>query len=206
MVLSEVKIEFKRWETLLCENAICLSGYKDHPNACLVYMLYCLANQRKFNLAYYIAKRMASVIKSDFIMLPYAMLLTRLYRHVLTIHPYPTPNIHILVNHVMVPLTEGRANRIMIDGKRPHPQTPSESSSSPFPTQNQEENDPVEHYTLDPIIYIDQLPPIPKENLQNLSKLKGCLNALVISYPTSKRRSSKGVLKRYGCLLNGVFG
>ncbi|GJW35735.1 hypothetical protein Tco_0058655 [Tanacetum coccineum] len=141
MVLSEVKIEFKRWETLLCENAICLSGYKDHPNACLVYMLYCLANQRKFNLAYYIAKRMASVIKSDFIMLPYAMLLTRLYRHVLSIHPYLTPNIHILVDHVMVPLTEGRANRIMTDVKRPYPQNTSESSSLPSPTPNKEEND-----------------------------------------------------------------
>ncbi|GJY94898.1 hypothetical protein Tco_0511259 [Tanacetum coccineum] len=92
----------------------------------------------KFNVAYYIAKRMASVIKSDFMVLPYAMLLTRLYRHVLSIHPYPTPNIHILVDHVMVPLTEGRANRIMVDGKRPHLQTSSGSSSSPSPTPNQE--------------------------------------------------------------------
>ncbi|GJU25015.1 hypothetical protein Tco_1163636 [Tanacetum coccineum] len=161
MVLSEMKIEFKRWETILCENVICISGYKDHPNACLVYMLYCLANQRKFNLAYYIAKRMASVIKSDFMVLHYAMLLTRLYRHVLSIHPYPTPNIHILVDHVRVPLTEGRANRIMIDVKRPHPQNPLKSSSSPSPTPNKEENDLVDNYTLDPVAYINQLSPIP---------------------------------------------
>ncbi|GJZ83270.1 hypothetical protein Tco_0648443 [Tanacetum coccineum] len=161
MVPSEIKTEFKRWETILSENAICLLGIKDHPNFCLIYMLYCLANQRKFNLAYYIAKRMASVIKSDFMVLPYAMLLTCLYRHVLSIHPFPTPNIHILVDHVMVPLTEGRANKIMVDGKRPHPQTSSGSSSSPSPTPNQEENDPLDNYTLDPVVYMNLLPPIP---------------------------------------------
>ncbi|GJR85679.1 hypothetical protein Tco_0209690 [Tanacetum coccineum] len=155
-----MKIGFKIWETILSENAICLSGNKDHPNACFVYMLYCLANGRKFNLAYYIAKIMASVIKSEFMVLLYAMLITRLHKHLLTIHPFPRPNIHLLVDHVMVPLTEGRANWIMIDGKRPHPQTPLESSSSLSPTPNQEEINPVDNYTLDPITYMNQLPPI----------------------------------------------
>nr|GEV07418.1 hypothetical protein [Tanacetum cinerariifolium] len=130
----EIKTEFKRWETILSENAICLSGNKDHPNACLIYTLYCLANQRKFNLAYYIAKRMASVINGDFMVLPYANLLIHFYRHVICSHPYLTPNIHTLVDHVMVPLTEGRAYRIMIDGKWLHPETSSGSSSSPSPT------------------------------------------------------------------------
>nr|GFA52986.1 hypothetical protein [Tanacetum cinerariifolium] len=133
---------------------------KDHPNACHVYMLYCLANQREFNLAYYIAKRMASVIKREFMVLHYAMLITCLYRHVLSIHPYLTPNIYILVDHVMVPLTEGQTNRIMVDGKRPHSQTSFGSSPSPSPTPNQEENELVDNYTLDPVVYINQLPPI----------------------------------------------
>nr|GEV81732.1 hypothetical protein [Tanacetum cinerariifolium] len=121
MVLFEMKLDFKKWETIRSENAISLSGNKDHLNVCLVCILYFLANQNRFNLAYYIVKRMASVIKKNFMVLPYAMLLTCFYRHVLSIHLYPTPNIHILVDHVMVPLTEGRAQRIMIDGKRPHP-------------------------------------------------------------------------------------
>nr|GEU59753.1 hypothetical protein [Tanacetum cinerariifolium] len=156
MVLSEIKTKIKRWENILSENSICLSGNKDHPNACLVYMLYCLANQRKFNLAYYIAKRMARVIKSDFMVLPYAMLLTHLYMHVLSIHPYPTPNIDILVDHVMVPFIEGQANRIMVDGKRPHPKTSSgSSSSSPSRTLNQEENESVDNYTFDLVVYMN---------------------------------------------------
>ncbi|GJW01875.1 hypothetical protein Tco_1560731 [Tanacetum coccineum] len=69
--------------------------------------------------------------KSDVMALPYGMLLTRLYEHVCTTHPYAISDLHHLVDHVMIPLTKGRALRIKLDEKRPHPQTPSESSRSP---------------------------------------------------------------------------
>ncbi|GJW61134.1 hypothetical protein Tco_0110469 [Tanacetum coccineum] len=103
MVLSEMKTGFMKWETILSENAISLSRNKDHPNACLVYMLYCLHNQKRFNLTYYMAKRMASVIKSDLMVLSYGMLLTRLYRHAHTMEPCPTKDARYLIDHVMVP-------------------------------------------------------------------------------------------------------
>ncbi|GJT25530.1 hypothetical protein Tco_0895467 [Tanacetum coccineum] len=173
MVIFEVKLDFKKWETILSENAISLSGNKDHPNACLSYMFYCLPIQKPFNLSYYIAKRMESVTQSDFMVLPYGMLLTRLYRHVHTTHPYAISNLHNLVDHVMIPLTKGKTCKIMIDGKMPHPQTPSESSSSPSPTQNQEENDPVNNYTLDPSIYMNQLLPIPRRESPKFKQTKG---------------------------------
>ncbi|GJX05724.1 reverse transcriptase domain-containing protein [Tanacetum coccineum] len=52
-------------------------------------------------------------------------------------------------------------NRVFNVGKRPHPQTPLKSSSEPSPTPHQEQEiDPVDNYTLDPIICINQLPPI----------------------------------------------
>nr|GEZ03199.1 hypothetical protein [Tanacetum cinerariifolium] len=136
MVISEVKIDFKKWETILSENVISLSRNKDHPNACLAYMLYCLTIQRLLNLAYYISKRMESVTQSDVMVLPYGMLLTRLHRHVHTTYPYVILDLYHLVDHVMIPLTKGRALRIMPDGKRPYPQTPLESSGSPSPAQN----------------------------------------------------------------------
>nr|GEW27494.1 hypothetical protein [Tanacetum cinerariifolium] len=63
MVLAEMKLNFKKWETIISENSISLSGNKDHPNACLVYILYCLGIRKPFNLAYYMAKMMASVSK-----------------------------------------------------------------------------------------------------------------------------------------------
>nr|GEU99460.1 hypothetical protein [Tanacetum cinerariifolium] len=65
MVLSELKLDFKKWETILSENIISLTGNKDHLNACLSYMLYCLTIQKPFKLAYYITKRIESVTKSD---------------------------------------------------------------------------------------------------------------------------------------------
>ncbi|GJZ30825.1 hypothetical protein Tco_0575872 [Tanacetum coccineum] len=75
-------------EVILSENAVSLTGNKDHPNACLCYMLYCLAIEKPFNLAYYIANQMVSVTKSADMTLPYEMLLTWLFEHVRTNHPY----------------------------------------------------------------------------------------------------------------------
>ncbi|GKA70402.1 hypothetical protein Tco_0776466 [Tanacetum coccineum] len=172
MVNSEMNLDFKKWETILSENAISLLGNKDHPNAYLVCMLYCLTIQTPFNLAYYIVIRMESVIKSEFMVLPYGMLLTRIYRHVHTTHPFAISDIHYLVDHVMIPLTEGKARRIMIDRKRPHPQTPSELSS-PSHTPNQEENDLIDNYTLDLVVYIKQLPPITGGESPEFKQTKG---------------------------------
>ncbi|GKC09183.1 hypothetical protein Tco_1000793 [Tanacetum coccineum] len=52
------KTNFKKWEIILSENAISLTRNKNHPNACLCYMLYCLSTRKHFNLAYYIVNRM----------------------------------------------------------------------------------------------------------------------------------------------------
>ncbi|GJX42680.1 hypothetical protein Tco_0257670 [Tanacetum coccineum] len=145
----------------------------DHLNVFLSYMFYCLSILKSFNLAYYIAKRIESVTKSDVMALPYGMLLTRLYEHVRTTHPYAISDIRHLVDHVMLPLTEGRALWIMSEGKIPGPQTPLESSGSPSPAQNQEENDLVDNYTLDPITYINQLPPIEGGESSKFKQTKG---------------------------------
>ncbi|GJX91459.1 hypothetical protein Tco_0344785 [Tanacetum coccineum] len=140
-------------------NVISLTGNKDHLNACLCYMLYYLTIRKPFSLAYYIAKRMESVTKSDIMALPYGMLLIRLIEHVRISYPYVIMDVHYLVDHVMIPLSEKRVFRIMPKGKRPHPKTPTPTKSfespSPTPHQEEEENDPVNNYTLDPIIYID---------------------------------------------------
>nr|GFA70475.1 hypothetical protein [Tanacetum cinerariifolium] len=121
MVLSEMKLDLQSGKPFLAKIPLLL-GNKDHLNVCLVYMLYYLANQKRFNLAYYIAMRMG--------------------------------------NHVMVPLIEGCAHRFMFDGKRPHHQTTSCSSSFPSPTPTQGEVDLVDNYTFDRVGYMNQLLPI----------------------------------------------
>nr|GEV01778.1 hypothetical protein [Tanacetum cinerariifolium] len=57
MIVSKLKTEFKKWEVILSKNVVSLTRNKDHPNACLYYMLYCLATEKPFNLTYYIASR-----------------------------------------------------------------------------------------------------------------------------------------------------
>ncbi|GKC21812.1 hypothetical protein Tco_1023962 [Tanacetum coccineum] len=128
-------------------------------------MVYCLAIGKPFNLAYYIAHRMVSVTKSVDMTLQYGMLLTRLFVHVRVNHPYSFSNELYLVDHLMIPLSEKRVFRFKHEGKRPRLLTPtpsnSESSDSPSPTPHQGmENDPMNNYTLDPIPYMNQLPPI----------------------------------------------
>ncbi|GJY10253.1 hypothetical protein Tco_0378438 [Tanacetum coccineum] len=168
MILSELKTHLKKWEIILSENVISLTRNKDHPNACLCYMLYCLTIEKPFNLAYYIPHRMVSVTKSADMTLPLlGMLLTRLFEHVRVNHPYSFLNELYLVDHVMIPLSEKRIFRFKHEGKRPRLLTPtpsnSESFDSPSPTPYQGmENDPVNNFTLDPIRYINQLPPIER--------------------------------------------
>ncbi|GKE74496.1 hypothetical protein Tco_1536537, partial [Tanacetum coccineum] len=159
-IVSELKIEFKKWEVILSENAVSLTENKDHPNACLCYILYYRAIGKPFNLAYYIANRMVSVTKSADMTLPYRILLTRLFEHVHVNHPYTFSNELYLVDHVIIPLFEKRVFRFKDKGKRPRllttTPTDTESSDSPSPTPHQNvENNPVEKYTLDPIPYMN---------------------------------------------------
>nr|GEW51248.1 hypothetical protein [Tanacetum cinerariifolium] len=88
-----------RKETILSENAVSLIRNKDHPNACLCYMLYCLTIGKPFNLAYYIANRMVCVTKSADMTLPYGMLLTRLFAHVSVAHLHVFSDDLYLVDH-----------------------------------------------------------------------------------------------------------
>ncbi|GJW33394.1 hypothetical protein Tco_0053426 [Tanacetum coccineum] len=180
MELNEMKPIFKKWEVILSENVISLTGTKYHLNAYLVYMIYCLATQKPFNLAYYMGKRMVGVIKNDKMVLPYDMLLTRLYMHVSTIQPCPLTDGHFLTPHVMVPLTKGRVKRFMVDGKYlihlpPHPLHHNLNLMKIMTA--------VDNYKLDPIEYHNQLPPIlgaSKEFKQTKGKFK-CLGNLLSS-------------------------
>ncbi|GJX85309.1 hypothetical protein Tco_0336083 [Tanacetum coccineum] len=104
---------------------------------------------------------MVSVTKSDDMTLPYGMLLTGLFEHVRVAHPHAFSNDLYLLDHVMIPLSKKRVFGIMQNGKRPRllTLTPSKSSESPSSSSHQEEeNDPVNNYMIDPIPYINQLP------------------------------------------------
>nr|GEZ95680.1 hypothetical protein [Tanacetum cinerariifolium]GEZ95746.1 hypothetical protein [Tanacetum cinerariifolium] len=184
LILSKLKVNLKKWETILSENVISLIGNKDHPNAYLCYMFFSLTIRKPSNFAYYIAKRMESVTKSDIIALPYGMLLTHLFKHVHISHPFAIIDNHYLVDHVMIPLSERQVFKIMPKGKRPHLQTPSltESFESPSPTpyQEEEENEPINNYTLVLFPTSINFHTLKEESHRNSSKQRKCLSALVI--------------------------
>ncbi|GJS13400.1 hypothetical protein Tco_0407872 [Tanacetum coccineum] len=117
--------------------------------------------------------------------LPYGMLLTRLYRHVSTIQPCPLTDDHFLANHVMVHLTEGCAKRFMVDGKRPHPPTSSSSSS-----QSHNDIDSVDNFQLSPVSYHNQLPPIPRAS-KEFKQTKGMFKCLGRFFSNMTKKKKK---------------
>nr|GEU50852.1 copia protein [Tanacetum cinerariifolium] len=86
------------------ENVFCLGGNEDHVSTCLCYMLYCVANSEKFNLAYYMAKRMQWVTKQSRLILPYGILLTRLFKFIMNENPELSNESYVLYDRVMNPL------------------------------------------------------------------------------------------------------
>ncbi|GKA07719.1 hypothetical protein Tco_0686943 [Tanacetum coccineum] len=67
-------------------------------------MLYCVANSKKFNLAYYMAKRIEWVTKKARLILPYGMLLTRLFKFIFDENPELQNESYVLYDRVMNPL------------------------------------------------------------------------------------------------------
>ncbi|GJS73672.1 hypothetical protein Tco_0706513 [Tanacetum coccineum] len=78
----EIQPYMKPWVDIIGENAICLGGHRDHVSACLCHMLYCIEISTPYNLAFFILKRMEKIQNKPKELLPYGMLLTRLFKHV----------------------------------------------------------------------------------------------------------------------------
>ncbi|GKF51514.1 hypothetical protein Tco_0147981 [Tanacetum coccineum] len=68
-------------------------------------MLYCVVHSEKFNLAYFMAKRMEWVTKQKRLILPYGMLLTRLFKFVMNENQELKNESYVLYDRVMNPLT-----------------------------------------------------------------------------------------------------
>ncbi|GKF69783.1 hypothetical protein Tco_0202840, partial [Tanacetum coccineum] len=84
-----------------------------------------------YNLAFFIAKRMEFVTKKAWLILPYGMLLTRLFDHVMSENPELSNDHYVLYDHVMYPLTaqQERKTRKDYGTKRGRPSTSTSSSS-----------------------------------------------------------------------------
>ncbi|GKC42732.1 hypothetical protein Tco_1060454 [Tanacetum coccineum] len=78
-------------ELVIRENVYSAIGNKDHTQAVISLMLYCLENGQPFNLAYFIIRRMYFFRDRKDKVLPYGMILTRLFKNLkanMAEHPF----------------------------------------------------------------------------------------------------------------------
>ncbi|GJV09683.1 hypothetical protein Tco_1351224 [Tanacetum coccineum] len=132
ILTREITLIMKTWVDIIHENVVCLGGNWDHVPTCLCHMLYCIATSIKYNLSFFVAKRMEFVTKQARLILPYGMLLTRLFDHVISENPELSNDRFVLYDHVMYPLTaqQERKTRKDYGTKRGRPSTFASSSST----------------------------------------------------------------------------
>ncbi|GKB67610.1 retrovirus-related pol polyprotein from transposon TNT 1-94 [Tanacetum coccineum] len=137
ILTREIVPTLKPLEEIIWENVFCLGGNQDHVPACLCYMLYCVANSKKFNLAYYMAKRMEWVTKQARLILPYGMLLTRLFKFVMSESSELSNESYVLYDRVMNPLTAHQERKTRKDcGTRRGRHSTSSSSAFDKPSSS----------------------------------------------------------------------
>ncbi|GKC66161.1 hypothetical protein Tco_1098759, partial [Tanacetum coccineum] len=110
LYLDEICPELKGWELFFRENFFCSLGKRNKVNACTAYMLYYLTIKRKFNFTLMLIYRMEEVKNKQDGPMPFAMLLTRLYNHILQTNPQAIvpPARFTFHEHVMDPLDTSR--------------------------------------------------------------------------------------------------
>nr|GEY05859.1 hypothetical protein [Tanacetum cinerariifolium] len=81
--LDEIHPELKGWELFFRENFFCSLCKRNKVNVCTAYILYYLTIKRKFNFTMMIIYRMGEVKSKQDGPMPFSMLLTLFYNHIL---------------------------------------------------------------------------------------------------------------------------
>ncbi|GKC13594.1 hypothetical protein Tco_1010376 [Tanacetum coccineum] len=103
ILTREIQPHMKPWVDIIRENAICFGGHLDHVFACLCHMLYCIETSTPYNLAFFILKRIEKTRNKPKEFLPYGMLLTRLFKHVVSVFPELAIDHYLSHDRVMHP-------------------------------------------------------------------------------------------------------
>ncbi|GJT13692.1 hypothetical protein Tco_0860734 [Tanacetum coccineum] len=134
ILTREIQTHMKPWVEIIRENAICLGGHRDHVSACLCHMLYCIETSTPYNLAFFILKRMEKTRFKPKELLPYGMLLTRLFKHVVSVSPELAFDHYLSHDRAMHPLAPHYERKTRADRGKKRPRESNASSSST--TQN----------------------------------------------------------------------
>ena len=139
ILLKELGPHMKRWEELIRENAFGTGGHRDHLPACLAHMLYCIAIEQPYNLAYFFIKRIECARKTPKANLPYGMFLTRLYRHVIDNYEDLDSSIYEPIYATLRPLALKQTRRTRSDKGKSRRHS-FHGSSSRLDDEDEEEN------------------------------------------------------------------
>nr|GEV79551.1 pentatricopeptide repeat-containing protein [Tanacetum cinerariifolium] len=120
----------KPWVDIIRENVICLGGHKDHVSTCLCHMLYCMETSTLYNVAFFILKRTKKTQNKPKELLPYGMILTRLFKHVVSIFLELAIDYYISHDRVMHPLAPHYERKTQLDHVKKRPRKSNVSSSS----------------------------------------------------------------------------
>ncbi|GJZ14704.1 hypothetical protein Tco_0550381 [Tanacetum coccineum] len=130
VLTREIEPTRKPLEEIIQENVFCLGGNRDHVPTCLCYMLYCVVHSEKFNLVYFMAKRIEWVNKQKRSILPYDMLLTRLFKLIMNENCDLYNESYVLYDRVMNPLAAQQERKTRKDHGRRRGRHSTSSSSA----------------------------------------------------------------------------
>nr|GEU30925.1 copia protein [Tanacetum cinerariifolium] len=136
ILTRESQPHIKPWVEIIRKNAICLGGHKDHVSACLCHMLYCIESLTPYNLAFFILKQMEKTRNKPKELLPYGMLLTRLFKHVISISPELEFDHYLSHDQAMHPLAPHYERKTRSDHGKKRPRELNNSFYSSSITQN----------------------------------------------------------------------
>ncbi|GJT14575.1 hypothetical protein Tco_0861617 [Tanacetum coccineum] len=131
-------------ELVVRENVYSAIGNRDHTQAVIALMLYCLENGQPFNLAYFIIRRMYFFRDRKDKVLPYGMILTRLFKNLKeNMEEHPFDERYKLVPRKMSSLKAKQPKkhppkRARNVGKSKRPQLTTSSSTESPPLDNGE--------------------------------------------------------------------
>ncbi|GJW03383.1 hypothetical protein Tco_1562239 [Tanacetum coccineum] len=205
----------KSWVEIIRENVFCLGGHRDHVPACLCHMLYCIETSTKYNLAFFILKRMERIRNNPKVILPYGMLLTRLFNHVVSNFPELAIDRYILYDRVMHPLAPHYERKTRSDHgtKRCRDSNPSSSSTAlnhSSSSHHLDENDEESSHSSTPslpqlISSLSNVVPRVFENLPHESQSLNSYQTKIINHQIQHRDEHRKGLRSIGKALKDMM-
>nr|GEZ19928.1 copia protein [Tanacetum cinerariifolium] len=135
ILTHKIQSHMKPWVDIIHENAICLGCHKDYVFAYLCHMLYCIDSLTPYNLVFFVLKRMEKTQNKPKELLPYGMLLSSLFKHVVSIFLELAIDRYLSFDRVMYPFAPHYEQKMPSDHGKKRP-CESNASSSSFTTLN----------------------------------------------------------------------